>query len=140
MLSACLEKNVLRIAVWLVEIPGYVTKSRAIVTEAAWQAGKETYVRMVSLCLKWCVYYNKCIICVVYHMKNCTIYNVYVWYVHLSAKLKELNISLHIVIIICHNPIDFIVVTTYKHFWQCIILPFPSAFKTLCDKLFFLQV
>ena len=31
---ARLEKIVLRIAVWLVEIPGYVTKSRAAVTEA----------------------------------------------------------------------------------------------------------
>ena len=33
-LSACLEIIALRIAAWLVEIPGYVIKSRAAVMEA----------------------------------------------------------------------------------------------------------
>ena len=52
MLSACLEITVLRIAVRLVEIPGYVTKSRAIVTEAVVQDGKDICVRTVIICKK----------------------------------------------------------------------------------------
>ena len=47
-LPARLEIIVLRIAAWLVEIPVYVTKSRAIVTEAVYRDGKGICVRMVN--------------------------------------------------------------------------------------------
>ena len=39
----------MRIAVYPVEILAYVTKSRAIVTEVVWQAGKEICVKMVNI-------------------------------------------------------------------------------------------
>ena len=67
-LPAYMEIIVLRIAVWRVEILGYVTKKRVTVTEAVWQGGKEICVRMVNMCLKRCVSYNKCIM-----------YNVYIY-------------------------------------------------------------
>ena len=60
-LPACMEIIVLRIAVWPVEILGYVTKSRVIVTEVAWQGGKEICVIMVNMCLKRSVSNSKCI-------------------------------------------------------------------------------
>ena len=116
-LSACLGIIVLRIAVWPVEILGYATKSRVTVTEVAWQAGKETCVRMVNMCLKRCISNNKCIM-----------YNVYVCYVQLlgllclfgkSAKLKQSNIPLHIVIIVYQNSNGFVCsVKVSKCWWK----------------------
>ena len=49
-LPACMDIIVQIIAVWLVEILGYVIKPQANVMELVLQGRKETCVRMVNMC------------------------------------------------------------------------------------------
>ena len=78
-LPVCMETIVLGIAVWLVEILGYVSMSRAIVTEVVLQGGKETCVRMVNMCYAHYMQYI-CMICSAIRI-------VCVWWV----KVSEIN-------------------------------------------------
>ena len=62
---------------------------------------------------------------------------LFVFFFGKSAKLKQLNIPLHIVIIVYHNPKDFAVVSKYQHVCEGYSLLFLSAYKKLRYKLCF---
>ena len=55
-----------------------------------------------------------------------------------SAKLKRLNIPLHIVVLVYQNPKYFAVESKYQHFCESIILPFLSKYKKSLVTNYFL--